>query len=210
MLDRMAAIRAVGHPGVASPLATGSLDGCAWVVEPVTGTRTLAVRMHRDGGLSVHETVRLLRDVTRALAMLHRRRIAHGALNADAIVFTDDAVALHTLGRTVASDPLVDLRALGALGTAAMGRAGAARRSQPPAALQELLSSLVTTGISTPPLTADRVLEALDVFPARSASRSAAILDEISRGARAPAQRRVAVMVAAITLLVLVAWLWLR
>jgi len=218
LLDRMAAIRAAGHPSVAAPLATGDVDGRAWVVEPHDPGHLVSHRLLQQGKLSVHDTIRLLRDLARALAALHRRQIGHGALTAETATLGRDGATLHGLGRGVAFSPAADLSALGRLGVLALlgrqptdGTAELVRqRPAVPATLVQLLDTMLRCESARTPLTADAVLESLDEFPARRSLGSRGIVEGISRGARLPGQRRVAMLLAVLAIGLLVAWLVVR
>ena len=118
MLDRMASIRAVSHPVLAAPLATGAESGQVWVVEPAPMVATLADRLAAGSLLPVHDTVRLLRDGARALSALHRRGLYHGALDASVVTFDTAGLRIFGLGRSQGGSVADDLRALGAMAVA--------------------------------------------------------------------------------------------
>lgn len=218
LLDRMAALQALAHPGIAPPLATGAFEGRAWVVEPHDPEHLLSMRLATQGALSVQDTVRLLRDLARALAVMHRRNLSHGALTTDTVVLAANGAVLHALGRTVAFEPRRDLAALGTIGTTALaGRSGAVdtaellrRRPSIPKALARLLDRLQGAGSSRVPPSAAEVLEELDEFPATRSDQEAGILDGVARGARVPGQRRMAMLLAVTAVLMLLAWIALR
>src|SRR5690606_40213263 len=55
LLDRMASIRVIAHPALAAPLATGTIDDAAWIVEPAPASITLAARLESGGPLPHHD-----------------------------------------------------------------------------------------------------------------------------------------------------------
>src|SRR5690606_29320036 len=116
LLDRMASIRAVSHPVLAAPLATGADEVQAWVVEPAPMVATLADRLAAGSVLPVHDIVRLLRDGARALAALHRRGLHHGALEAHLVTFDTAGLRIFGLGRAHSGSVADDLQALGVIG----------------------------------------------------------------------------------------------
>jgi hypothetical protein len=163
----MASIRAAAHPGVAAPLATGDLDGAAWVVEPVVPSATIARRAGERGGLTPTEVIAVMRDTARALLALHRRGVSHGALSADAIALHPDRTTLYRLGRSVTHDPDADWRALGQL----LVDHGVTRRSgrHPlPVEVEALIALLADSEAAAAPVSGNEVLALLDRFPTGS------------------------------------------
>lgn len=208
----MASIRVIAHPALAAPLATGTIDDAAWIVEPAPASNTLAARLQTGGPLPHHDVVRLLRDVARALAAMHRRGVCHGALDADAITLRGDGVQLYHLGRRLGGTVAGDLAALGALArnavTADPSRGGPQRVI--PDAMHELLDRLNDADTTRRPTSADQLLSALDVFPGTDTGSADTLFDSSGRGAREPGQRRTAMLLAAAAVLLLVAWFLLR
>lgn len=218
LLDRMAALQALAHPGIAPPLATGAFDGRAWVVEPHDPDHLLSTRLATQGALSVQDTVRLLRDLARALAVMHRRNLSHGALTTDTVVLAANGAVLHALGRTVTFEPRRDLAGLGTIAVAALGgRSGAVdtaellrRRPSIPKALAQLLDRLQEAASARVLPTAAEVLEQLDEYPTTRGDAEHGILDGVTRGARAPGQRHMAMLLAVTAVLMMLAWVVLR
>ena len=85
MLGRASRLQALAHPRLNTPIASGDLDGRAWVVEPAPTSPSVLLRLSDSGALGVKEGVRVLREVTRAVASLHRTGLAHGALELETV-----------------------------------------------------------------------------------------------------------------------------
>lgn len=208
LLDRMASIRAAGHPGLAAPLATGEVNGQGWIVEPNPPVDTLARRLTR-GGMPTSEIVGLLRDVTRALLALHRRGVAHGALTPACLTRGGDgAVVLHQLGRTASTDANADWRSLGVL-TQEIVRQSRAGRDQLPEGIVSLLDRMVASGAAGPGLTGNDILGVLDRFPASGSTSELALVDRVGLGSRDHAERRTLIL-AALAGVAVVLWFLLR
>lgn len=217
LLDRMASIRAVSHPVLAAPLATGSNESQAWVVEPAPMVATLAARLDSGSLLPMHDTVRLLRDGARALAALHRRGLHHGALDATVVTFDTAGLRVFGLGRRLDGSIAGDLHALGALAQRAMlgdaelgGDSQRYRRHAVPEPLTQLLATLTAEDPAHRPATADAVLTALDWFPAPAQRSHRTLLDGVGRGGRPPGHRQAAMLLAIAAVVLLLAWLFLR
>ena len=80
MHQRIAHLRLVGHPLLDLPLDDGELDGHFWSIEPVLQLPDALDRLE-DGRLPIPLAVSALRDLSRALAAIHRRGLTHGAIN---------------------------------------------------------------------------------------------------------------------------------
>jgi hypothetical protein len=218
LLDRLAAIRTAPHPGIAPPLATGDVEASAWVVEPWEPGHLVVERVDASGPLSVQETVRMLRDVARALTVMHRRGLGHGAISAETVALTARGATLHGLGRTVTFAPAADLAALGRLGMFALSGRGAVadtaelRRSRPavPAALATILDGLLGAEGARVAPTAEGVLERLDEFPALRQGHDRGIVEGAPRGARVPGQRQMAMLLALTAIAMMAVWLLTR
>ena len=210
LLDRMASIRAVSHPTVVAPLATGAFDAQAWVIEPAPAGELLASRISAGGSLSYQEVIRLLRDLSRALAALHRRGVHHGAIGVDAITLTRDGARLNHLGRSVTGSVADDLQMLGALGQQALCGDSARQRRLAPASLDALLEALAEPGSGKRFATADAVLVALDQFPAGDSAVERGLLGLTGAGARPAGHGRTAMVLAAVAVVFLVVWFVIR
>jgi serine/threonine-protein kinase len=65
------------HPHIVPLFESGEADGLIYFVMPFVEGETLRVRLEREGGLPVTDAVRLLRDVSDALAYAHARGVVH-------------------------------------------------------------------------------------------------------------------------------------
>lgn len=204
LLDRMASIRAAGHTGIAAPLATGEVNGQGWIVEPLMPATTVAQRLTLRAGLSTSETVGLFRDITRALAALHRRGVAHGALSLDGLTFEGQGAIVHHLGRTASTDTDGDWRAVGTMmhQIITQSRSG---RHQLPHAIIDLVARMTTAGTTGPQLTANEILAILDRFPSSGTASEFALVDGVGRGNRDHSDRRT-LLLAAIAGVLVVLW----
>ena len=213
LLDRMASIRAIGHPALAAPLATGTADGAAWVVEPAPGTATLHERLGSGTLLTVHDAVRLLREGARALAALHRRGLHHGAIDARLLTFDTGGLRIYGLGRGTGGSASADLHRLGMVVQRTMQgdlAYGVVRTRVMPPPLEELLASLTSEDPGARPASADAVLTALDWFPSAGQGTHRTLLDSAGRGGRPPGHRRAALLLAVAAVVLLLTWLLVR
>lgn len=211
LLDRMASIRSLGHPALAALLAVGPIDDAAWVIEPAPKAMTLAARLASGGPLPQQEVTRLLREVARALTSMHRRGICHGALTTEAITLRGNGVKLHRLGRRVDGTVADDLAALAVIGRAATefdpSRGGSRRVI--PTALADLLDWLDDEDPARRPSSASEILVALDAFPGAPTDSSDLFEGSGMRG-RAPGERRTAMLLAAVAVLLVTVWFLFR
>ncbi len=218
VLDRLAAIRVIASPILASPLATGVFDDGTWVVEALPTGTTLAERVREMGPLPAQRVIRLVRDSARALSALHRQGLVHGGVIAASVEETGDGFRLHGLARRFDATVSDDLHALGVLAWIALtGREPAPgdrapRRLRPkiPAQLDRLVATLLEPIPTGRPVSAETILEALDWFPVREPTDLGTLIDGAGRGARPPGERRAAVLLGVIGVLVLLGWLLLR
>lgn len=215
VLDRLAAIRVIGSPALAAPLATGTFDDGTWVVESLPVGPTVAERLAGGGPMPVQRVIRLLRDTARALSALHRHGLTHGALAAGVLEETPEGFVLHGLARRLDATVSDDLHALGtvaraALDTASGDRSPGTRRRTVPVELDRLVAALVDPDPAVRPATAAAVLRALDRFPVGESTPLGALIDGAGRGARLPDERRAALLLGALGVLLILGWLFLR
>jgi hypothetical protein len=214
----MASIRAIGHSALAAPMATGAFEGRAWVVEPMPDTATIADRLAAGERFTAPEAIRLLREVARGLAGLHRHKLAHGMVGPDAVTMQRDTVTLHRLGSRHDGTTAADLTGLGGLGWAVLtgeehGNAAARLRQLRPTVPEELdrvIEALLHPHPDAGPTSAAEVLAALDGLPVTVPSRLGSLMDTAGRGARVPAPRNAALLIAGVGLLAIVIWLLTR
>jgi tetratricopeptide (TPR) repeat protein len=76
------------HPHLVPVLAAGAAEGLVYYVMPYIEGESLAARLAREGALPVGEAVRLLRDVTDALAYAHARGVVHRDVKPDNILLS--------------------------------------------------------------------------------------------------------------------------
>jgi eukaryotic-like serine/threonine-protein kinase len=92
---RMAA--SLQHPLIVPVLDTGEIDGLPYFLMPFVEGESLRTRLSR-GRLSVVETVRILRDVARALAVAHSRGVVHRDIKPDNVLLANDAAVVADFG----------------------------------------------------------------------------------------------------------------
>jgi eukaryotic-like serine/threonine-protein kinase len=85
------------HPLIVPVLDTGELDGLPYFLMPFVEGESLRTRLAR-GPLSVVDTVRVLRDVARALAVAHSRGVVHRDIKPDNVLLASDAAVVADFG----------------------------------------------------------------------------------------------------------------
>ena len=88
---------ALQHPHIVGVLSAGEADGLPYFVMPYVDGESLRARLQR-GRLSIPETVRILRDVARALAFAHDRGIVHRDIKPDNVLLAHGAAAVADFG----------------------------------------------------------------------------------------------------------------
>ena len=88
---------ALQHPLIVPVLDTGELDGVPYFLMPFVEGESLRSRLQR-GPLTVVETVRILRDVARALAVAHARQVVHRDIKPDNVLLANDAAVVAEFG----------------------------------------------------------------------------------------------------------------
>lgn len=213
--DRVVRLKALAHPGICTPVAAGDLDGRAWVVEPRLRAPTGIQRLSDGGALTVRHGILALRDITRAVASLHRAGLTHGALDLTAIHISPRGAQLAGFGAAVSADPRADLDALGPIAWACFTgdlpdgsrvRLSEERRGIPEG-LDSLVASLLAADPGLRPTRAVAVLNALDAFPTPLDSSISSFLEGAGRGARRPRPRETALLLVLVGLSVLVSTL---
>jgi serine/threonine-protein kinase len=169
---RLDGLRELGHATLDLPLACGEIDGCAWVADLAPTVPTLSDRL-AAGPLPLNQAVSLIRDLTRALAAMHRRDICHGAIDLDAIGIDGNGARLGGVGLSLGGVRREDLDALGLVAWAllsgerrptAVRPLSALRRGVSPE-LNTLCASLVAERPADRPQRAEAILDALDAIP---------------------------------------------
>ncbi len=75
------------HPHIL-PLLDGGSDGFLWYVMPYVNGQSLRDRIAREGELPVHEAVRLLIEITDALAFAHSQGVVHHDIKPDNVLLS--------------------------------------------------------------------------------------------------------------------------
>lgn len=215
LLDRMASIHALANSALAGPLAVGEWEGQAWVVEPRPEGSTLARRLEEVGTLRMAEMIRILRDLARAVAAMHRRGLVHAELNSAHVYLSPRGTTrLAGLGRATNGSSHDDLRALGRLAMAMTGGppSGEGATWAPayrlPAGLDRVIRGLVH---EAPPPDAEELLAALDHHPTRRGPSLVGFFEGSDRSARLPAARRGALILGVVgALALLLVWVLSR
>jgi serine/threonine protein kinase len=77
------------HPHILPLIDSGESDGVLFFVMPYIEGETLRQRMVRSGQLSIPESIRVLRDVTDALAYAHARGVIHRDMKPENVLLSD-------------------------------------------------------------------------------------------------------------------------
>ena len=158
--------------GARARQAGGEVGGCGWVGDRGPAGRTVSERL-AAGPLAVDEDVSVIRDLTRALAAMHRRDICHGAIDLDSIGIDGNGARLGGVGLSLGGVRREDLDALGLVAWAllsgerrptAVRPLSVLRRGVSPE-LDALCASLVAERPADRPQRAEAILDALDAIP---------------------------------------------
>lgn len=84
----------LSHPNILPLHDSGVAAGALYYVTPYAQQESLRGRLQREGRLAVEETMRVLRDVTRALAHAHVHGLVHRDIKPGNILFGPDGDAL--------------------------------------------------------------------------------------------------------------------
>ncbi|MBK7595485.1 MAG: hypothetical protein IPJ11_09620 [Gemmatimonadetes bacterium] len=192
------------HPAIAAPIATGELEGRAWIIDPIPPGIPVLQRLADRGTLPLREAITILRDVARALAALHRRELTHGRLWAGTVMLDRRGTVLTSFGLVADATPKDDLHALGALAWEMLvGLPPQAAGSWPlrtyrpsaPADLERLVGGLLSPDGEPRPGRAEEVLDVLDHFPPLTPEPIADFLDGVAAGGGRRSRRRRGLMV---------------
>lgn len=88
---------AMQHPLIVPVLDMGDIDGLPYFLMPFVDGESLRARLAR-GPLTVVDTVRILRDVARALAVAHARGVVHRDIKPDNVLLANDAAVVADFG----------------------------------------------------------------------------------------------------------------
>jgi eukaryotic-like serine/threonine-protein kinase len=95
------------HPHVVPVLAAGSWDGVPFYTMPYVEGESLRAHLRRAGALSVPHTLRVLRDVARALGYAHRQGVVHRDVKPDNVLLSDGSALVTDFGVAKALDDAV-------------------------------------------------------------------------------------------------------
>jgi serine/threonine-protein kinase len=106
------------HPHIVPLLSAGDADGLPYFLMPFVEGETLRARIARDGELPLGEILRLLRELTSALAYAHRKGIVHRDIKPENILLTANHAVITDFGvakalRAATSDGLDGLTSMG-------------------------------------------------------------------------------------------------
>lgn len=112
------------HPCIVPVLSSGDASGLPYYTMPFVEGESLRAKMSRERGLSVHESMRILRDIAGAVAYAHEHGIVHRDIKPENILVTKHHAVLADFGvakalteSTMSSAPLTSVGV--ALGTPA-------------------------------------------------------------------------------------------
>jgi TolB-like protein len=163
--------------------SAGEVDGAPYVTMACVGGESLAVRLARDGTLPIDESIRILRDVARALSHGHAFNILHRDITPSNVLLVRDTAMLADFGVARAlqlavgatPDPAVDnrsdIRDFGVLGyelltgERPLGDAPTLihkRRIEVPASIVALITRCMAPRADDRPETAGEVVAALN------------------------------------------------
>ncbi|HSR14882.1 MAG TPA: protein kinase [Gemmatimonadales bacterium] len=86
------------HPHIVPLLAAGSADGLLWYAMPFVEGQSLRARLERGGELPVEEAVRILREVTDALAYAHEKGVVHRDIKPDNVMLSGNHALVTDFG----------------------------------------------------------------------------------------------------------------
>ena len=85
------------HPHIVGVLSAGETDGLPFFMMPFVEGESLRARLQR-GRLPIPETVRILRDVARALSYAHERGVVHRDIKPDNVLLTSGSAVVADFG----------------------------------------------------------------------------------------------------------------
>ncbi|HSA57316.1 MAG TPA: protein kinase, partial [Gemmatimonadaceae bacterium] len=86
------------HPHIVGVLDAGEAGNLPYFVMPYVEGESLRTRLARDGPLSIPQAVSILRDVARALAFAHARRIVHRDIKPDNVLLAHGSALVADFG----------------------------------------------------------------------------------------------------------------
>jgi len=202
-------LAALAHPVLSLPIADGEVDGRWWVVELNSPGASAGQRL-RQGRLPLGEAVAAIRDLARAVVVMHRRGITHGAISLDSVRLTPTGASLGGFGVPSAGSARLDLDALARVAWALLsGETGeptarplSAMRRGVSRALDAFTEQLHDAIAAGRPWRAEAILESLDAIPVRRPARFDALAAVDSRLARPSPLVAWAIVAAAVLLVI--------
>ncbi len=179
--ERAEAFAGLAHPALVPPLAVGELDGQAWVLEAAAPSEGGGAVMAWAGMLPLRDGIGVMRELARVLAAIHRRGLAHGAIDAEYVWIDGEQVRISGTGLATTGTARDDLDQLARLvwlmftGAAAGVPPGplSRRRRGVPAELDQLLIAMLAADPADRPPRAETILGSLDALPAPGQRREA-------------------------------------
>ena len=92
------------HPHIVPVLSTGEMNGLPFYTMPFVEGESLRVCLVRTGAMPVVETVRILRDVARALDFAHGHGVVHRDIKPENILLAGDSATVTDFGISKALD----------------------------------------------------------------------------------------------------------
>ena len=114
------------HPHILPVLATGARDGLLYYIMPYIAGESLRHRMNREGQLPIEDAMRILSELSGALAYAHERGVVHRDIKPENVLLSDGHAVLADFGiaaALVAQRPTEGGERLTEVGTA-MGTPG--------------------------------------------------------------------------------------
>ena len=184
MRQRLAQLRQLDHGVFDLPCGDGDLDGHFWVIESVSPLPSACDRMDH-GRLPLAIAVSMIRDLARALTVIHRRGITHGTISLRTVRIGETGARLGGFGETSGGSVRADLDALGFVAWALLSGETAPASAQllskmrrgVPAPLDRLCASFCARNAADRPQRAEAILDALDAIPTRRPNPLLSIVD---------------------------------
>ena len=92
------------HPHIVPVLSTGEMNGLPFYTMPFVEGESLRVSLVRTGAMPVVDTVRIVRDVARALDFAHGHGVVHRDIKPENILLAGDSATVTDFGISKALD----------------------------------------------------------------------------------------------------------
>lgn len=86
------------HPHILTLIDSGEADGILYYVMPYVEGESLRTKLAREGKLSIHDAVRMLRDVADGLAEAHRHGLVHRDVKPDNVMVSGNHAVVTDFG----------------------------------------------------------------------------------------------------------------